>query len=66
MFLGFLPYVIGIFIGSGLFVLLVDAKMYKKEKQKKEQKASLIFGWMNLAIGLGIFLANWIYNNFIW
>ncbi|MCM3729411.1 hypothetical protein M3226_27865 [Neobacillus cucumis] len=66
MFLGFLPYVIVIFIVTGLFILLVDAKMYKKAKQKKERKASLIFGWMNIALGLGLFLINWIYNHFIW
>ncbi|MEH7419435.1 CLC_0170 family protein [Neobacillus drentensis] len=66
MFIGFLPYVIVIFIVTGLFILLVDAKMYKKEKQKKEHKASLIFGWLNIALGLGLFLTNWVYNNFIW
>jgi hypothetical protein len=66
MFLGFLPYVIVIFILTGLFILFIDVKMYKKAKQKKEQKASSIFGWMNIAIGIGIFLANWIYNKFIW
>jgi len=66
MFLGFLPYVIVILILTGLFIILVDAKMFKKAKQKKEQKASMIFGWMNIAIGLGVFLANWIYNHFFW
>ena len=66
MFLGFLPYVTVFLIVTGLFIILVDAKMYKKAKQKKEQKASIIFGWMNITIGLGVFLANWIYNKFIW
>ncbi|MEH7115965.1 CLC_0170 family protein [Neobacillus vireti] len=66
MFIGFLPYVIAIFIVTGLFILLIDAKMYKKEKQKKEHKTALILAWLNIAFGLGSFLANWIYNSFIW
>ncbi|WP_160725916.1 CLC_0170 family protein [Bacillus sp. USDA818B3_A] len=66
MFIGFLPYAIAIFIATGLFILLVDANMYKKAKQKREHKASLILSWMNIVLGLGLFLANWIYNNFLW
>jgi hypothetical protein len=66
LFIGFLPYVVVIFLVTGLFNLLIDAKTYKKGGQKKEQKASLILGWVNLGLGLGLFLANWVYNNFIW
>lgn len=66
LFLGFLPYVVTIFLATGLFILLIDVKIYKKAGQKKEQKATLILGWINILMGLGVFLTNWIYNNYIW
>lgn len=66
MFIGFLSYVVVIFLVTGLFILLIDAKGYKKGAQKKEQKASLILGWVNISLAVGLFLANWIYNNIFW
>jgi len=45
---------------------MVDTRIYKKAKQRKEQKASTILGWINIALGLGTFLANWVSNHFFW
>ncbi|MBS4214341.1 MULTISPECIES: CLC_0170 family protein [Neobacillus] len=64
--IGYMVYVIILFGLSGFMLLLTDAKKYKKAAQKKEQKVSLILGWINISIGIGLILFNWIYQNLVW
>ncbi|MFK9094353.1 CLC_0170 family protein [Bacillus salipaludis] len=66
MNIGYMMYVIILFGLSGLILLLTDVKKYKQAAQKKEQKVSLILGWISISIGIGLTLFNWIYQNFVW
>ncbi|WP_066322203.1 CLC_0170 family protein [Bacillus sp. FJAT-29814] len=66
MNIGYMIYIIILFFLSGLILLLTDVKKYKKAAQDKEQKVSLILAWINISIGMGLSLANWIYQNFVW
>ncbi|MGX6443366.1 CLC_0170 family protein [Neobacillus sp. K501] len=66
MDIGFSGYVVILFYFTGSLVLLTDVKAYKNANMKKERKASLILGWLNISLGLLLMLANWIYKNFFW
>ncbi|CAM3435665.1 CLC_0170 family protein [Paenibacillus lupini] len=58
--IGYLYYVITLFIMSGLFILYVDVKDFQKAKQKKEWKVSRFIGWFNLIIGFITLIGNWV------
>ncbi|MCM3768638.1 CLC_0170 family protein [Neobacillus niacini] len=66
MNIGYMIYIIILFFLSGLILLSTDVKKYKKAAQKKEQKVSRILAWINISIGMGLSLVNWIYQNFVW
>lgn len=49
--------VLGLFIISSLFLLLMDAKEYKKAGDKKEYKFTRFFGYFYIVIGLALYVA---------
>ena len=66
MYIGYVGYVITILFLTGSLILLTDMKAYKNANLKKEQKASLYLGWINLSLGALIMLTNWIFILFKW
>jgi uncharacterized membrane protein len=55
-----------VFSGTGLLLLLTDIKAYKHASLKKEKKTAKILGWTNLTLGIILFTANWLYEQWSW
>jgi hypothetical protein len=49
--------VLALFIISSLFLLLMDAREYKKKGDKKEYKFAKFFGYFYIVTGLALFVA---------
>ncbi|WP_078428026.1 CLC_0170 family protein [Alkalihalobacterium alkalinitrilicum] len=62
--IGYSHYAVILFLISGGLVLYVDVRIYKRDDLKKEKKAAKILGWLNITLGLLIFLVDWSY--YIW
>jgi len=52
-------YIVMLCLISGWHLLQVDAKKYAAAGMATEHKASRIMGWMNIALGLLVLLAQW-------
>ncbi|HUC93069.1 MAG TPA: CLC_0170 family protein [Paenibacillus sp.] len=61
-YVGYLNFVIILFVATGGWIVRFDAKRYARDGMKKEQKAALFIGWLNIVLGAMIFVANWIYQ----
>ncbi len=57
---GSIKYVIPIWILSGILSLVMDKKIYAAAKMNKEKKIAGFLGWMNIAFGIVIYVANWV------
>lgn len=64
--IGYINYLVTLFIVSGYLLLKVDAPLYKNGSMEREKKYAKFLGWSNIALGLIIFVANWVYENFFW
>lgn len=65
-YFSFIGYVVIVFTGTGLLLLLTDAKAYKNTGLKKEGKIAKILGWTNLTLGVMLFAANLLYEQWSW
>ena len=65
-YIGYLHYIVILFIASGVFILYMDVTVYKDGKMMRERKAALLSAWLNLALGAAVLLWSWLYTNFIW
>ncbi len=59
--IGYTYYAVILFLLSGGLVLYIDVKIYRRDKLEKEMKIAKYLGWINLALGVIIFLADWSY-----
>lgn len=48
----FMAYVIGMFLLSGLALLVVDQRVYQANGMVKERRAARILGWIQLCLSL--------------
>lgn len=64
--IGYINYLVGIFIITGIFIIRYDAGTYKVARMKKELKVARFIGWANIFLGIFIYGANWAYENFFW
>ncbi|RFU66390.1 hypothetical protein D0469_17305 [Peribacillus saganii] len=64
--IGYINYLVIIFIVTGIFILRYDAGTYKVAKMKKEYRVARITGWVNIVMGIFIYGANWAYETFFW
>ncbi|MEK3886500.1 CLC_0170 family protein [Bacillus sp. FSL K6-3431] len=64
--IGYANYIIVLLIITGILILLLDVKAFNEAKMKKEKKFSQFLGWINITIGVGLFVANWTYQNLLW
>ncbi|MCR2823017.1 CLC_0170 family protein [Lederbergia panacisoli] len=62
----YLYYLVVLFIMTGIFILFVDAKTFKKIKMDREKKFSLFLGWTNVIGGTGFFIVYWAYQRWFW
>ncbi|MBD2863950.1 MULTISPECIES: CLC_0170 family protein [Paenibacillus] len=65
-YIGYLHYIVILFIASGVFILYMDATVYKDGKMMRERKAALISAWLNLTLGVVVLLGSWVYTKFLW
>lgn len=65
-YVGYLNYIVGLFLITGGYMLLVDVKFFKGEKMKKEKSATKISAWINLSLGAVMFIGSWIYKRYLW
>jgi len=72
-YIGSLHYVVILLMATGALVLLSNA-IYRMQPQnkgqgtaakKREQKLIFIFSWFNIALGAILFVAGWIYREWI-
>lgn len=66
LYINSILYIVFLFVGTGLFILLVDVKGYVKKKMKKEKKIARFLGWLNVSLGGLIFVGNWVYHQWFW
>lgn len=59
---GSVGYVIPIWIMTGILILTLDSSIYKEANMNKEQKLSKVLGWVNIALGVAIYVANYVVN----
>ncbi|MDQ0220771.1 hypothetical protein ELQ35_21405 [Peribacillus cavernae] len=64
--IGFIGYAVSLFLITGLLLLFTDVKANKNKGLKKERKAALVMGWVNLSLGILLTLVNWIYWSWVW
>ncbi len=55
---GSVGYVIPIWIITGILILTLDWNIYKAANMNKEKKLSKFLGWLNITLGVGIYVAN--------
>lgn len=64
--IGYTYYLIFLFILTGVMMMIVDVKAYNKAKMKREQKYAKILGWVNIILGVMIYIANLTYETWFW
>jgi 4-hydroxybenzoate polyprenyltransferase len=62
--IGYLGYIVFLFIVTGLALVFIEVKSYTKAKMNKEGKISKRVGWLNILMGLCIWIGYWFYSNF--
>jgi len=66
-YVGYLNYIIFLFLGTGAFAIWVDTYYYKQDQGRdKERKATMIAGWTNISLGILAMIGSWIYKRYIW
>jgi hypothetical protein len=48
-----------LFLSSGLLILILEPAAYRKSGWRKEKKASIILGWINISLAVLAFVASW-------
>ncbi|MDF2725932.1 MAG: hypothetical protein K0Q59_5610 [Paenibacillus sp.] len=66
-YVGYLNYITMLFLATGAFTLWVDIGHYKKDKGlEKERKVAVFSGWMNISLGVLMFIGSWLYKRYVW
>lgn len=66
-YVGYLNYITILFFATGVFTLWVDIGHYNKDKGlEKERKVAIFSGWMNITLGVLMFVGSWLYKRYIW
>jgi uncharacterized membrane protein len=61
-YIGYINYVVFLFMVTGILILRFDAKIYDMAEMKKEKKAAHFIGWANVTLGVLAFVANWAFQ----
>lgn len=62
--LEYIHYLIVLLIISGFYILAIDTKTYRN--MKREKRATIFLGWLNVSLGILLFATNWVYVNLVW
>lgn len=66
-YVGYLNYIVILFLATGAFTLAVDIAHYNKDKgMNRERKVALFSGWMNVVLGVLMLIGSWLYKRYIW
>lgn len=65
-YIGFLSYAIPLWLFTGAIILQMDVKGYEQAGMGKERKVSRFVGWLNIGLGILMFVANWSLNKWGW
>jgi uncharacterized membrane protein len=60
--IGYINFTIFLLLMTGGLILRFDVKSYEFMNLKKEKKMARILGWLNVVLGVAIFIGNWIYQ----
>lgn len=55
-------YVVFLFLVTGLLILYFDVKGYDMAGMTREKKTARVLGWVNVSLGIFMFVVNWIYQ----
>lgn len=55
-----------LFLMTGLLILNIDVKGYDMAEMPKEKKVARVLGWINVSLGLIVFLINGLYQTWYW
>ncbi|UUZ79366.1 hypothetical protein LJK88_29905 [Paenibacillus sp. P26] len=61
--IGYLNFTAFLLLLSGIGMLRLDVKSYEKAKMEKERKTARFLGWFNIALGIVVYIGDWIYRN---
>jgi hypothetical protein len=48
-----------LFLSSGLLILILEPAAYRKSGWRKEKKASIILGWINISLAVLALVTSW-------
>lgn len=66
-YVGYLNYIVFLFLVCGAFTLTVDLFQYGADKAlAREKKAAQITGWLNIGLGAALMIGSWVYKRYIW
>jgi hypothetical protein len=51
-----------LFVFSGVMALVLDVKILKRDKLDREKKTAYVFGWINVSLGLMVYVGFWVYE----
>jgi hypothetical protein len=63
---GFFGYAISLWLVTGLIILRLDVKGYVLAAMDKERKVCRSLGWINICLGLLMFVAKWSLQKWGW
>ena len=63
---GYPTFVAVLFLLTGGLLLWVDAKAYDTKNMVREKEWAQVLGWMNISMGVLMFLTSWVYLQFLW
>lgn len=65
-YVGYLYYIVVLFLASGLITLGLDVRNYKHKQANREKTAAIWSAWINLSLGVLMFIASWVYKRYYW
>lgn len=65
-FTGYIGYVIPLWLVTGFLILRLDVRGYESAKMMKEKSIARFLGWLNVALGILLFVAQWAFRKWSW
>lgn len=64
--IGYINYIVILLVVTGILILRFDVKAYRLSKMRKEKKAAKFVGWLNIFLGVSLFIVNWATEKWFW
>lgn len=59
-------YVVLLLLITGILILFFDVKRYEAAKMNKEKRGARFAGWLNICLGIILFIGYWVYEKWFW